>query len=136
VRRAYRRNTLILETTIETGDGAVTVIDFMPPRGKHSDLVRIVRGDRGRVRMQTEIVLRFDYGCTVPWVTRRDSETLTAVAGPDVVTIWSSVPLEGRDLSTVASFDVEAGSSTTFVMCHGASHLPLPRPVDPNGRWS
>ena len=131
VRRAYRRNTLILETTIETGDGAVTVIDFMPPRGNHSDLVRIVRGDRGRVRMQTEIVLRFDYGCTVPWVTRRDPETLTAVAGPDVVTIWSSVPLEGRDLSTVASFDVEAGSSTTFVMCHGASHLPLPRPVDP-----
>jgi len=131
VRRAYRRNTLILETTIETADGAVTVIDFMPPRGNHSDLVRIVRGDRGRVRMQTEIVLRFDYGCTVPWVTRLDPETVRAVAGPDVVAIWSSVPLEGRDLATVASFDVDAGSSATFVMCHGASHLPLPRPVHP-----
>jgi GH15 family glucan-1,4-alpha-glucosidase len=131
VRRAYRRNTLILETTIETAEGAVTVIDFMPPRGNHSDLVRIVRGDRGCVRMQTEILLRFDYGCSVPWVTRLDSETLRAVAGPDVVTIWSSVPLEGRELSTVASFEVEAGSSTTFVMCHGASHLPLPRPVHP-----
>jgi len=131
VRRAYRRNTLILETTIETVDGAVTGIDFMTPRGNHPDLVRIVRGDRGRVRMQTEIVLRFDYGCTVPWVTRLDPETVRAVAGPDVVAIWSSVPLEGRDLATVASFDVEAGSSATFVMCHGASHLPLPRPVHP-----
>ena len=85
VRRAYRRNTLILETTIETADGAVTVIDFMPPRGNHSDLVRIVRGDRGRVRMQNEIVLRFDYGCTVPWVTRLDPETVRAVAGSGLV---------------------------------------------------
>ena len=131
VQRAYRRNTLILETTIETAEGAATVIDFMPPRGRNSDLVRIVRGNRGRVRLQTEIVLRFDYGRTVPWVTRLDAETLRAVAGPDVVMIWSSVPLEGRGLTTVATFDVEAGTSATFVMCHGASHEKLPRPVHP-----
>ncbi|PYR45207.1 MAG: glucoamylase [Acidobacteria bacterium] len=131
VRRAYRRNTLILETNIETAGGAATVIDFMPPRGRHSKLVRIVRGDRGRVRMQTEIVLRFDYGRTVPWVTRLEDETLRAVAGPDVVMIWSSVPLEGRGLATAATFDVEAGTSATFVMGHGASHGQPPRPVRP-----
>ena len=63
-------DTLILETTIETATGAVTVIDFMPPRGKNSDIVRLVRGDRGSVRMRTELVLRFDYGRAVPWVIR------------------------------------------------------------------
>ncbi len=131
VRRGYRRNTLILETTIETAEGAATVIDFMPPRGRNSDLVRIVRGDRGRVRLQTEIILRFDYGRTVPWVTRLNDETLRAVAGPDLVMIWSSVPLEGRGLTTAATFDVEAGTSATFVMCHGASHEKPPRPVRP-----
>src|SRR5689334_1283177 len=69
-RHAYRRQTLILETTIEDTDGAVTVIDFMPPRGHNSDIVRLVRGDRGRVRMRTELILRFDCGLSIPWVTR------------------------------------------------------------------
>lgn len=68
VRRLYRQNTLILETHFETADGAVTVIDFMPPRGSASDLVRIAVGRRGRIAMRTELVLRFDYGSIVPWV--------------------------------------------------------------------
>ena len=66
VTRRYRPNTLILETTIETRSGTVTVIDFMPLRGRNSDVVRLVRGDRGKVEMRTELVLRFDYGRTVP----------------------------------------------------------------------
>src|SRR5690349_8489878 len=70
VARAYRRDTLILETRIDTADGAVTVVDFMPPRGRNSDIVRLVRGQRGRVRMHMQLVLRFDYGSAVPWVTR------------------------------------------------------------------
>src|ERR1044071_1635394 len=62
----YRGPTLILETSYRTASGAATVIDFMPPRGRNSDVVRIVRGDRGRVRMRTELILRFDYGRTIP----------------------------------------------------------------------
>src|SRR6185437_16405963 len=46
--RRYRANTLILETDIETSEGAVTLVEFMPPRGKSSDLVRLVIGKRGR----------------------------------------------------------------------------------------
>ena len=73
VTRRYRADTLILETRFETADGAVTLIDFMPPRGRRTrDVVRIVRGERGRVAMRTELVLRFDYGAIVPWVTRLD----------------------------------------------------------------
>src|SRR5689334_5274793 len=62
ISRSYRENTLVLETTMETAAGAITLIDFMPPRGDNSDIVRLVRGDRGTVRMRTELVLRFDYG--------------------------------------------------------------------------
>src|SRR5689334_14315857 len=50
--RRYRGETLILETRFETADGAVELIDFMPPRGKASDIVRLVRGVRGTVVMR------------------------------------------------------------------------------------
>src|SRR5690606_22263987 len=70
VRRAYRRDTLILETEIETAQGAAKLVDFMTVRNGQSNVVRIVTGLRGRVTMEMELVLRFDYGETVPWVTR------------------------------------------------------------------
>ena len=44
--RDYRKHSLILETRFETSDGAVTLIDFMPPRGDNSDVVRLVRTDQ------------------------------------------------------------------------------------------
>ena len=68
--RGYRGHSLILETRFETADGVVTLVDFMPPRGHNSDVVRLVRGDSGRVRMTMELILRFDYGRVVPWVSR------------------------------------------------------------------
>jgi len=129
--RAYRHNTLILETRIETGSGVVTLVDFMPPRGRHSDLVRIVRGERGRVRLRMELTLRFDYGRTVPWVTRMSDGALRAIAGPDLVVLHTSVPLRGEDLKTVADFEVAAGESATFVLTHGLSYHPLPKPIEP-----
>src|SRR3954465_14017925 len=106
IRRAYRESTLILETRIETAAGAVTIIDFMPPRGANSDVVRLVRGDRGRVQMRTELILRFDYGRTVPWVSRLPDGTLRAIAGPDMVTLHTPVTLLGQNLTTVAEFEV------------------------------
>jgi GH15 family glucan-1,4-alpha-glucosidase len=131
VTRAYRENTLILETRVEHADGAVTVIDFMPPRGRNSDIVRLVRGERGRLRMRTELILRFDYGRIVPWVNRLPDGTFRAIAGPDMVTLHTPVPVEGRDLTTVAEFDVAAGSTVPFVLTHGLSHLPPPDAIDP-----
>jgi GH15 family glucan-1,4-alpha-glucosidase len=131
ITRAYRRDTLILETEIETHSGAVTVIDFMPPRGRNSDVVRLVHGRRGRVAMCTQLVLRFDYGSVVPWVTRLDDGTLKAVAGPDMVTLHTPIRLHGRDLTTAAEFEVESGQSIPFVLTHGPSHLPPPDAIDP-----
>ncbi len=129
--RRYRGDTLILETRIETADGIVLLIDFMPPRGRNSDIVRIVRGEKGRVRMRMELVLRFDYGRSVPWVTRTDDGMLRAIAGPDLVTLHTSMPIRGENMKTVAEFEVAAGESVPFVLTHGPSNLPLPKSVEP-----
>jgi GH15 family glucan-1,4-alpha-glucosidase len=131
ITRAYRPNTLILETEIATSTGAVTVVEFMPPRGRNSDVVRLVRGRGGRVAMRMHLVLRFDYGSAVPWVSRLEDGTWKAVAGPDMVTLHTPVPLRGQDLTTVAEFEVEAGQTVPFVLTHGASHLPPPPAIEP-----
>jgi GH15 family glucan-1,4-alpha-glucosidase len=130
-RRAYREGTLILETVVTAGDGQATVIDFMPPRGRHSDLVRLVTGQRGHLRFRSELVLRFDHGRSVPWVTRQKTGTISAIAGPDLVTFHSTVPNHGENLTTVSEFEVHAGETVAFVLTHGPSHQVPPRTIDP-----
>ncbi|HVQ12994.1 MAG TPA: glycoside hydrolase family 15 protein [Vicinamibacterales bacterium] len=130
ITRRYRPNTLILETTIDTRDGAATVIDFMPLRGRNSDIVRLVRGDRGTVAMRTELVLRFDYGRTVPWVSKLPDGTFRAIAGPDMVVMHTPVALHGENLTTIGEFSVAAGSTVPLVLTHGPSHLPPPEAID------
>src|SRR5205807_6829313 len=128
--RRYTDDTLILETTLETADGAVRLIDFMPPRETKPDVVRIVEGIRGRVDMQMELALRFDYGSNVPWV-RNVEGTLIGIAGPDAVTLRTPVALEGRDFRTHASFTVAKGDRVPFVLTWFPSHESPPTPVDP-----
>jgi GH15 family glucan-1,4-alpha-glucosidase len=130
VSRSYREDTLILESRIETAAGAVTMIDFMPPRGDNSDVVRLVRGDRGSMVLRTELVLRFDYGRTIPWVNRLPDGTFRAIAGPDMVTLHTPVPLRGHDLTTIGEFEIRAGMTVPFVLTHGSSHLPPPPAID------
>jgi GH15 family glucan-1,4-alpha-glucosidase len=130
VRRRYRPKTLILETRYECSEGAATVIDFMPVRGMHPNVVRLVRGERGSVVMQTELVLRFGYGATVPWVTRLGPGTWRAVAGPDMVIIRTPVQLTGENLRTVGEFTVSQNETVPFVLTYAPSHLPPPEPLD------
>ena len=128
--RRYRDSTLILETDFETPDGAVTVVDFMPLRGEASDIVRLVVGRRGRVAMHCELVLRFDYGALVPWVTNEDG-MLKAIAGPDMAVLRTPVELRGENLKTVADFTVSEGDTIPFVLTYGPSHRPPPEAIDP-----
>ena len=79
--RRYRGETLILETEIETAS-AVRLIDFMPPRGRNPDIIRIVEGLRREVTLQMELIIRLDYGHVVPWV-RKSHGGLEAIAGPN-----------------------------------------------------
>jgi len=131
VTRHYRGNALILETQFKTADGEVTVIDFMPPRENDSCIIRIVKGERGSVTMSGELVLRFGYGATVPWVSRIDQHTLRAVAGPDMVVLRSPAKLHGENYKTVGEFTIKAGQTIPFVLSYSLSHRPLPAPVDP-----
>ena len=126
VTRRYRPDTLILETTFETSDGAVTLIDFMPIRGRHPDCVRIVEGVRGRVTMCVELILRFGYGEIVPWVHKLGDGTLRAIAGPDMVVLRTPVHLRGENMTTVGEFTVGEGDRVPFVLSYGPSHLRVP----------
>jgi GH15 family glucan-1,4-alpha-glucosidase len=128
--RRYTDDTLVLETELETPTGAVRLIDFMPPRETTPDVVRIVEGVRGRVEMQLELALRFDYGSVVPWVRNLDG-VLVGIAGPDGVSLRTPVTLEGRDLRTYAQFAVAAGDRVPFVLTWFPSNERLPPAVDP-----
>jgi len=130
VSRRYRDGTLILETDFETTGGAVRLIDFMPVRNASSDLVRIVFGLRGRVRMHMELVLRFNYGASVPWVSRLPDGSLRAIAGPAMTVLRTPAPLRGEGLTTTSHFTVEAGAAMPFVLTYAPSHQPVPPPID------
>jgi GH15 family glucan-1,4-alpha-glucosidase len=130
ISRRYLGDTLILETRFETESGTVALIDFMPPRGKASDIVRLVRGLTGRVTMRMELVIRFGFGIDIPWV-RRIDHSLLAVAGQDMTVLRTPVETRGEDLTTVADFEVKAGETVPFVLTYGPSHLDPPQVIDP-----
>jgi GH15 family glucan-1,4-alpha-glucosidase len=131
VQRRYLPDTLILETEYQTATGCAVVIDFMPVRGDRSDLVRMVMGKNGTVDFETELILRFGYGATVPWVMRLDDGRLRAVAGPDMVVLSTNAEVHGKNLTTVGEFTVHAGETASFVLTWSPSHLEPASPVSP-----
>ncbi len=129
VRRRYRPDTLVLETEYTTEEGVVRLVDCMPPRDRTPDVIRVVEGVKGRVPMHLELVIRFDYGSVVPWVTRNGSE-LRAVAGPDALALYFPVKTHGQGLTTVADFTVSEGERIPFVLRWHPSNEPAPPPLD------
>jgi GH15 family glucan-1,4-alpha-glucosidase len=132
--RRYLHDTLVLETTWETDDGGrARVLDFMPPRGKAPDIVRIVEGVKGRVDFRSELTIRFDYGRITPWVRKRTHEenTRVAIAGPDSLCFRTPAPTRGEDLSTISEFVVDEGERIAFVLTWFPSHEDVPEAVDP-----
>ena len=130
VTRRYRKGTLVLETEFETNEGAVLITDCMDRRGEHQDVIRIVKGLRGRVAMRMELVIRFEYGTVVPWVTRIEDGRLRAVAGPDQIIIASPVETRGEDFKTLASFEVAEGDNLPFAITWTSSFSPVPASFD------
>ena len=129
--RRYLDHTLVLETTFETGDGSARLLDFMPLRDRTPHLIRIVRGVHGKVALSMELVLRFDYGRTVPWVSRLEDGVLRAIAGPDMAVLYTGSEVHGENLKTVSEFTVSEGESVHFVLSYGPSYDELPPPADP-----
>jgi GH15 family glucan-1,4-alpha-glucosidase len=132
-RRQYRAGTLVLETTFETKDGEVCLTDFMPPRDDHSRVVRMVRGVRGKVAMQMDMAIRFDYGRTIPWVTTAGEE-LRGVAGSDMVVLRTKAPLRGEGMSTRSEFTVSKGETVGFTLVYLSSMGEVP--PEPTARKS
>ncbi len=130
VKRRYREDTLVLETEYETDTGTVCVTDCMPHWEDRSDVVRVVRGISGHVDMKMELVIRFDYGQTIPWVRKLDG-TLDATAGPNSMQLHTPVKTRGQAFTTVAEFKVGADVAVPFTLTRFASHQPAPLPIDP-----
>lgn len=135
--RRYRPHTMILETTFETAEGEVLLTDFMLPRiddaplgdmpkVHHSSVMRILTCLRGKVAMRMDLTIRFDYGRTVPWVTKSDHE-LRAIAGSNMVVLrirssgTKEISLEGEGLSTVSEFTFRKGDSVAFTLMNSSS---------------
>jgi GH15 family glucan-1,4-alpha-glucosidase len=135
VTRRYRPHTLILETTMQTVSGTVVITDFMPIRGKYSDLLRVVECTTGEVKMQMELCPRFHYGSTVPWIeslsAAEQNAAWTARAGPDLVVLRTAVDVDQSTAGKLsATFTLSAGGSKTFALTYGSSFEAVPPPVN------
>jgi len=81
--------------------------------------------------MRLHLKLRFDYGSSIPWVTRlEDDSGLSAIVGPNRVVLRTPVELRGESLATVAEFSIVAGECVPFVLTHRPSHLAVPEVLD------
>ncbi len=127
--RRYQADTLVLETDLETEDGAVRLIDFMPERQGFSSLVRIVVGLRGSVAVRSDLRMRFDYGSLPPWC-EATADGAVARVGPDVVVLRAPVPVKIRESCQESDFTVAAGDRLAFVLSHGPSSQGVPGPID------
>jgi GH15 family glucan-1,4-alpha-glucosidase len=127
--RRYLHDTLVLETTWKTPEGVVRVFDFMPPRGQAPDIVRIVEGVEGTVRMRSELVIRFGYGDVVPWVTHI-GDARNAVAGPDALCFRTPAATRGEKMQTISEITIEEGQRVPFVLTWYPSHEDPPARID------
>jgi GH15 family glucan-1,4-alpha-glucosidase len=130
VQRRYRPGTLVLETEYYTDSGAVRLIDFMPPRTRTPELIRIVEGMSGHVPMAMDLGIRFDYGSVIPWV-RRSDDGIRATAGPETLHLRTRARLTGQGLRTVAHFSVAFGERVSFELAWSPTHENAPPPTDP-----
>jgi GH15 family glucan-1,4-alpha-glucosidase len=130
IRRSYRKHTLILETEFDIGQSTVRLIDFMPIRTDHPDIIRIVEGVKGVVKMEMEFIARFEYGSYESWIQKAD-DGIFAIAGPDLIHLSSAVPLERKHDAVRAEFEIKQGEEKSFVLSYQRSYLPLPEIAKP-----
>jgi GH15 family glucan-1,4-alpha-glucosidase len=129
IQRRYRPDSLVLETEFQTDSGTVVLVDCMTPRNGTPDLLRMVVGKSGKVPLKMELVIRFDYGSVVPWVLRTKNG-ISAIAGPDSLSLRTKAPLEGKDFTTVSEFTIGKGQKVTFDLVWYPSHEKEPKPVN------
>lgn len=119
--RRYADNSLVLETTFESGGGEVRLLDCLVIReGGREDpphqFLRIVEGVRGRVDLHFHCAPVFDYGEVSPWIRQQGPGRYSAIGGDDGLLVSSPdaglSPSGRHELST--SFTVRAGQRVRF----------------------
>ncbi|MGH3439982.1 MAG: glycoside hydrolase family 15 protein, partial [Sciscionella sp.] len=141
VERAYRDNTLVLDTEFRTAAGTVRLTDTMLPHEADEDdspaILRVVEGLSGSVEMRMRWVLRPAYGDTMPWVRRQRHggvEHILAVAGPLTVSLHGDLlprPVP-HQRAHEAVFTVGEGDRLSWVMSYHADPdeaIPTPDPA-------
>ena len=128
-KRKYRPDTLILETDFETADGVVRITDCMLPTAQTPTIVRVVKCLSGKVAMNMELVARFEYGDVVPWVTKDPFGRVRVTAGPNTLSLKTTVPTYGEDLRTKADFEIKQGESVPFLLSWTPSHQNSPAEI-------
>lgn len=120
--RKYRKDSLVLQTYFSTANGKVCMEDALIVGTPYPCLVRSLLGLEGEVEMETEILLRMDYGSIIPWL-RKTSYGIRAVAGPEEIHIQSPVRLtDQRDLKSKGRITLKKGDQANFVLSWTPSH--------------
>jgi GH15 family glucan-1,4-alpha-glucosidase len=129
VRRRYRKNTLLLETEFVTENGAVRLLDFMPPPHglAHSRVCRSIRCIAGTVPVRSEVSPRFEFGRAVPRIVPIEGAT-KMFAGPDALYLCGGPT--GGSPSPVADFLLSAGNEVGYSLSYAPSYGAPPRDVD------
>jgi GH15 family glucan-1,4-alpha-glucosidase len=133
VSRRYLDDSSVLETTFTTASGVVQLVDLMPTGDERADVVRVLTGMSGRVRVRHEWAVRMDYGEVHPWVRRRrldGEEVITAVTGPDQLVLRGPRLPRASGRRHTDEFDVTAGERLTFSTTWLPSYAPDPELVD------
>ena len=130
--RRYRGDTMILETDWTVGGGRARVTDCMPIGSSGTSLLRVVEGLEGSVTFDVELVMRFDYGRTIPWVRRLGVDGLTAISGPDMLVLRGTADFRNEDMRTRATVTVGPGERHVFCLAHQLSWAPVEDGFDPD----
>lgn len=113
ISRRYRDDSLVLETRFLTDEGEVLLVDCMDPSSRSPSICRMVTGLSGQVPMKMELIVRFDYGSVIPWVQKHE-RGMQAIAGPDMLTLRTDIPIENHAFRTTAEFSVSTGQQAGF----------------------
>ncbi|MGA9527879.1 MAG: glycoside hydrolase family 15 protein [Terriglobales bacterium] len=134
VERQYLPGTLILQTTYTGAAGAVAIVtDFMTIREKHSCLVRIVRGIKGRSHLTTVFSPRFDYGAVSPRIRDEGKGAWSVISGPHRLNLRTDVQLRCDKNTLFADWSLRAGNSSHFTLQYSNSFSEkLPKTVHAN----
>ncbi|CAM5607038.1 glycoside hydrolase family 15 protein [Streptomyces diastaticus] len=132
-RRRYLDDTLVLESEWHTRQGAVRVLDFMPPADAGAgapQLIRIVEGISGAVPVTSAWAPRLAYGRVTPWICE-ESGRLVARAGETALWLDTDLPQHVRDGHMVhGEVTVAAGERVSMTMTWTLSHEQPPPPAD------